>query len=140
MTAEGSGVGAEVIRPAAPVAPVLATAIHQPQQIGLGPFRERMNALTPNMREADRPFFTHDATGIELGYWEGTDGSFPAQRDGYSEMCHILFGHATLHTDGGEPIELRGGDTIAMPSGWVGRWELHEPTRKLYIIVNDRPE
>ncbi|MHA3684784.1 cupin domain-containing protein [Leucobacter sp. HY1910] len=116
----------------------VATAIHQPQLIGLGPFRERANALTPNMREADRPFFTSVASGIELGYWEGTEGGFPARRDGYTEMCHIIAGHATLHTEGAEPIELRAGDTVAMPSGWVGRWELHEPTRKLYITVDDR--
>lgn len=117
----------------------LATAVAQPHLIPLGPFRERTNATTPDMMEADRAFFTHRESGIELGYWEGTEGSFPAQRDGYTEMCQILSGHATLHTEGGEPVELRAGDTVAMPSGWVGRWELHEPTRKLYITVDDRP-
>lgn len=116
------------------------TVIHQPEHADLGAFHDRVGALTPRMQERDCASFEVPASGIEMGYWEGTPGEFPAKRDGYSEMCHIIYGHATVHTDGGTPVELRAGDSIAFPSGWVGRWELHEATRKLYIIVNDRDD
>lgn len=114
-----------------------ATVIRRPEFLSLGPFRPRTDALTPSMMEADREYFAVPASGVEMGYWEGTAGSFPARRDGYTEICHVLSGSATLHTDGGDSVELSAGDSVAFPSGWSGRWDLHEPLRKMYIIVTD---
>jgi uncharacterized cupin superfamily protein len=120
-------------------APVLPTRLVQPVALPLGAFTERAGALTAGLREAEREDYVDAANGIEVGVWEGTPGQFPARRDGYSEICQILSGIAVLHTEGGAAIELRAGDTIVMPTGWTGRWELIEPVRKLYIIVHDRP-
>jgi uncharacterized cupin superfamily protein len=119
-------------------APVLPTRLEQPVGLPLGAFVERAGALTPGLHEAEREDYRDTVNGIEVGVWEGTPGQFPASRDGYSEICQILSGLAILHTDGGESVELRAGDTIVMPTGWVGRWELLEPLRKLYVIVHDR--
>lgn len=118
---------------------MLPTRLSQPVALPLGAFRVRAGALTPGLQEAEREDYVDTAQGIEVGVWEGTAGEFPARRDGYSEICQILSGSAVLHTDGGEPTDLRAGDTIVMPTGWTGRWELREPLRKLYIIVHDRP-
>lgn len=118
---------------------VLPTRLAQPVSLPLGGFSARQDALTPGMAEAEREDFADPATGIEVGVWEGTPGRFPARRDGYSEICQILSGHAILHTDGGADVELRTGDTIVMPTGWSGAWTLIAPMRKLYVIVHDRP-
>lgn len=119
-------------------APVRPVHLPGPAALPLGPATVRADALTEGFREAEREDHRDLLNGLEVGVWEGTAGRFPARRDGYSEVCQILSGRATLHTDGGEPVELRAGDTIVMPTGWSGRWELHEPLRKLYVIVHDR--
>jgi uncharacterized protein len=92
----------------------------------------------PELSEADAPAFEDPRQGLEVGTWEGSPSTFRARRDGYSEICHILAGHATLDTDGGPSVEVRAGDTIVFPSGWSGRWRVHERMRKLYVIVHDR--
>lgn len=117
---------------------VLPVHLSAPTTLALGPWMLRAKALTEGLEEAEREDFVDAANGIEVGVWEGTPGQFPASRDGYTEICQILGGRATLHTDGAGSSELRAGDTIIMPTGWTGRWELHEPTRKLYVIVHDR--
>lgn len=33
-----------------------------------------------------------------------------------------------------EPQLVGPGDTIFIPRGWSGNWELHETPRKLYVI------
>lgn len=120
-------------------APILPVHLAAPSTLPLGPSAVRLNAFTEGLREAEREDHVDRVNGLEVGIWEGTAGRFPARRDGYSEVCQILSGRATLHTDGAESLELRAGDTIIMPTGWSGRWELHEALRKLYVIVHDRP-
>ena len=117
---------------------VRAVHLAHPVDGELGGFRVRADALTPGLMEAERADHVDRENGIEVGVWEGTVGQFPARRDGYSEICQILSGRAILHSNGGERAELAAGDTISMPTGWTGTWELLEPTRKLYIIVDDR--
>lgn len=129
MNALDVGARAEAVR---------AVHLTSPATLPLGPWAGRATALTPGLQEAEREDYVDSANGLEIGVWEGTPGEFPAQRDGNSEICQILAGRATLHTDGADPIELHAGDTIIMPTGWTGRWELHEPLRKLYVIIHDR--
>ncbi|MFD6700394.1 MULTISPECIES: cupin domain-containing protein [unclassified Microbacterium] len=117
---------------------VLPIHLVQPAVLPLGAPTERATALPAAFREAEREDHVDTRNGIEVGVWEGTAGRFPARRDGYTEICQILSGHAILHTDGGGDVELNVGDTIVMPTGWTGSWEMLEPTRKLYIIVHDR--
>ena len=40
----------------------------------------------------------------------------------------------TITPDGGEPEFVGPGDTIFIPRGWSGNWEIHETLRKLYVI------
>jgi len=39
--------------------------------------------------------------------------------------------------EGRPAVELAAGDTLVMPSGWRGTWDVREPLRKLYVIVDD---
>lgn len=106
--------------------------------VSLGPFAPWGPALTDGMRAAERQFYADPAAGVQMGYWEGTPGESRASRDGYTEIFHVISGEATLHTDGAESIRLEAGDTVSTPSGWSGRWEIHRPLRKMFVVVYDR--
>jgi uncharacterized cupin superfamily protein len=94
-------------------------------------------AVTPGMTEALAEFW---ASGLAtVGFWECTEGEFTARRDGYSEVCHLLSGEVSVVTTGGATVRIGPGDTLVMPSGWVGSWIVHAPVRKLYIIISDAP-
>lgn len=106
--------------------------------VSLGPFAPWGGALTEGMRAAERQFYADPSAGVQMGYWEGTPGESRASREGYTEIFHIISGEAILHTDGAASIRLRAGDTVSTPSGWTGRWEIHQPLRKMFVVVYDR--
>ena len=77
--------------------------------------------------------------------YEAADGSFAAGvwasgpgcwRVHYTEheFCLMLEGVSIVTPDGGEPLTLRAGDCFVVPRGFVGTWEVVEPTRKRFVI------
>lgn len=111
------------------------TAQNAPLELDLGEPAAKPTATTPGVVEAAKSIW--EADGVDLGFWECSPGSFTATREGYSEICQILSGSVTITTDGGESVRLEAGDTIVMPSGWRGTWDVHETVRKTYVIIND---
>jgi uncharacterized cupin superfamily protein len=71
--------------------------------------------------------------GSETGVWECTPGPSRWQLD-TNEFVHVLAGTMTVTEDGGHPVEVGPGDTLLLPKGWSGTWEIHETIRKLYVI------
>ncbi|MDR3080036.1 MAG: cupin domain-containing protein [Streptomyces sp.] len=71
---------------------------------------------------------------VEVGVWECDPGHCTATRDGYDEVCQVLTGSATVHTEGGEAVELCPGSTLTMPAGWRGTWQIHDTLRKVYVL------
>lgn len=67
--------------------------------------------------------------------WEANVGSFTAVRDGHHEVCYLLSGKVTVESDNGDVRELGAGDLFVMPSGWQGTWHIHEPVRKVFVVV-----
>jgi len=49
-------------------------------------------------------------------------------------QMHVLSGSMTITPDGGEPEFVGPGDTVFIPRGWSGNWELHQTLRKLHVI------
>jgi uncharacterized protein len=74
-----------------------------------------------------------DENGAESGIWECTAGSSRWVLE-TNEFVHVLSGSMTITADGGEPEFVGPGDTVFIPRGWSGNWELHETLRKLYVI------
>lgn len=105
----------------------------------LAPHRPKPTAVTPGLTEATSTLWSAVVGSGEAGFWECTAGEFTARRDGYTEVCHLLEGDVTVETEGGGSVRLGAGDSLVMPSGWVGRWIVHAPVRKLYVIVPDQP-
>ncbi|MGW3497102.1 cupin domain-containing protein [Streptomyces sp. NPDC001020] len=89
---------------------------------------------TTGQQETTRILWQSPDRVVEVGVWECDAGHFTAVRDGYDEVCQVLTGSATVHTDGGEAVELRPGSTLTMPAGWRGTWQIHETLRKVYVV------
>jgi uncharacterized protein len=75
---------------------------------------------------------------VDVGVWECGPGRFTAVRDGFTEVCQILSGRATIEGEDGVSAELQAGSAIVLPSGWRGTWTVHETVRKTYVMVHDR--
>jgi uncharacterized cupin superfamily protein len=115
--------------------PVAAVAGLGPLDRDLGPLRPKPTALTEGQLEVADTLWAQG--GLDVGYWECTPGRFTATRDGYTEICQFLAGRVTIEVDGEAPLTLGAGDTLVMPSGWSGVWDVHETVRKLYVTVDD---
>eukprot|EP00939_MAST-03C_sp_MAST-3C-sp1_P004588 g4588.t1 len=74
--------------------------------------------------------------GTKVGIWQCTKGGFPVARRTSTETCHILSGNASITTNGIKtPLTIGAGDTIVLPKGWAGRWDITSATlRKLYVV------
>ena len=105
--------------------------------IDLGPPRPKPTSVAGQQLEASAVLFKSNDGLLEIGVWECTPGRFTAVRDAMSETCHIVSGHLTLHGPEGRKQEVRAGEVLVLPKGWRGQWELHESTRKLYVMHQD---
>jgi uncharacterized protein len=100
----------------------------------LGEPQPKATTITPGQTEADTELWA-DGAGGSTGFWECSEGTFTSVRDGYSEVCQIVSGSVTIHTDGADPFTLAPGDTVVLPDGWRGSWEVHQAVRKLYVMI-----
>jgi uncharacterized protein len=80
---------------------------------------------TWNFEEADG--------GLYAGVWQSTPGKWRVVYEEW-EYFHILEGHSILTADGGEPIDLKPGDSMVIRPGFAGTWEVVATTRKDYVI------
>ncbi len=65
------------------------------------------------------------------GIWESTPGKFRAVYE-EDEFYHMLEGCVIIADDDGKARTFHPGDTIVVPAGFTGTWEVVEPTRKFY--------
>jgi uncharacterized protein len=89
-------------------------------------------ATGPQTMQTRGVYLWKDADGAEAGVWECTAG--PSRWIlKTNEFVHVLSGWMTVTQDGGEAQFVGPGDTIFIPRGWSGNWEIHETLRKLYV-------
>jgi uncharacterized cupin superfamily protein len=119
----------------------MAILISQPADIR----REDLDQLGPVKAPLDSPAarligkkFIDDVPGIDsMGIWECSPGRW--QRTiMQEEFAHFVKGSATFIPAGGNPIEIRAGDTIWFPANSCGVWDIREDVRKVYVVI-DRP-
>ena len=67
------------------------------------------------------------------GIWQSEVGKW---RIHYTEeeYCHVLQGVSVITDAQGEAVTVSAGDRFVIPRGFVGTWEVVEPTRKIYVI------
>lgn len=90
-------------------------------------------ATGEQMDTRGRYLWRDEAAGSEAGMWECTQGPSRWVLE-TNEFVHVLSGSMTITPDGGQPEFVGPGDTVFIPRGWSGNWELHETLRKLYVI------
>lgn len=113
-------------------------SIHRTTEADLGPHEPKPTSIEGGQTEAALSVWSGGTGGrIDTGLWECTPGVFTAERNGYTEICTIIFGRVTLEVEGAEPEEFGPGDVMVMPSGWKGVWRVHEPLRKHYTTIED---
>lgn len=102
--------------------------------IDLGTPQPKPTSVEGNQVEAAKVLWTSTDGKVEVGVWECSPGRFTAARDDNSEICHIVSGRVTLHGPADAMKEVGPGEVLVLPVGWRGEWEIHETTRKLFII------
>jgi uncharacterized cupin superfamily protein len=100
----------------------------------LGPYSAKPTTSTPGQVEASNNLWRSDDVSVSVGIWECTPGTFSAVREASSEICHLIFGRASLTGADGTSSTYGPGDVIVLPRGWRGEWTIIERTRKLYFI------
>ena len=84
-------------------------------------------------RTSDLPVDLEGAGDNHTGIWECTPGQFRRSVAG-AEVMYILTGACTFTPEGGEPHEIRAGDTLFFPSNTHGVWDIRETVRKVYVV------
>jgi len=77
-----------------------------------------------------------DASGkFFAGIWRSEVGKW---RISYTEeeYCQILQGTSIIEDSAGHAVTVSAGDSVVVPRGFVGTWEVVEPTQKIYVIYD----
>ena len=102
-----------------------------------GEFKPKPTTLTPGQEEALQPLWESIDGHTKVGIWDCTTGHFTADRTEMAELCHILYGSATvINQDGTGSQKVNAGDLLVLPMGWRGEWIIHEEIRKTYVLIS----
>ena len=58
----------------------------------------------------------------------------PSIKGGYHEFITILEGRLILTPDSGGEFEYKAGDSLIVPKGYVGGWDMPERYRELIVV------
>ncbi|WP_209601149.1 cupin domain-containing protein [Sinorhizobium kostiense] len=94
------------------------------------PAPDRLISGSPEFRTWN---FEEAPGSLYAGIWEATPGKWRIAYEEW-EYFHILSGHSIVTEDGGEPVELKAGNSMIIRPGFKGTWEVVETTRKDYVI------
>jgi uncharacterized cupin superfamily protein len=73
-----------------------------------------------------------ETANADMGLWEATPGSWHRQI-AKQEFAYFLAGHCFFTPSGGEPIEIREGDSVYFPENTFGVWDIRETVKKAYF-------
>lgn len=101
----------------------------------LSPPRVRADAMYgTSPSTAFRTFY--DIGPTKVGCWTCTPGSFPVTSSAATtEVFHVLEGVFFLTGSDGNARRCVAGDTVMLPPGWTGGYDIIEPTKKLWVAV-----
>jgi len=85
-----------------------------------------------------RNFFSDTSAQFFAGVWESSKGSWKV-RYTENEFCHITKGRVRIRDEEGRSWNFSAGSSFVIPSGFVGSWEVLEPTAKVYAIFESAP-
>ena len=71
---------------------------------------------------------------IMVAVYEAAPGKVHIDSAKYDEFVHILEGRLILTLEDGEKFEFEKGDSLVVPRGYTGYWEMPEKYRELIVI------
>ena len=71
-----------------------------------------------------------------VGCWACTPGSFFVDHLPKTECFIVLDGTFVLSDENGIGQRCSAGDTVVLPKGWSGYWDVIETSRKLWVVVD----
>jgi len=80
---------------------------------------------------------TYSVGHTSSGAWSCTPGGFPVLGRTTTECFHVLEGVFFLTLEDGTARRFGPGDTVVLPKGWVGRWDVTETVRKVWVVISD---
>lgn len=101
----------------------------------LSPPRVRADAMhETSPSTAFRTFY--DVGTTKVGCWTCSPGSFPVTSSAATTECfHVLEGVFFLTGADGNAKRCVAGDTVMLPPGWTGGYDVIETTKKLWVAV-----
>ena len=85
---------------------------------------------------ANKTFY--DVGSTEVGLWTVTTGSFPKSIPRSTvEAFHVLEGTFFVSNRDGTSMRCVAGDTVVLPKGWTGHWDVIEKVKKLWVVINE---
>lgn len=89
--------------------------------------------LVGNPKQCIWNHYTDASAKFSAGEWYSEVGKWKVAYT-EEEYCQILEGVSIVTRDGGRAVTLIAGDRLVVPRGFMGTWEVIEPTRKTYVI------
>lgn len=102
----------------------------------LTPKGPRKGADVGSPHDSTRPLVKGDV--LSAGSWWCAEGGWPSPTPrATTEIFTVLSGHACV-TDAGDGTRsfFGPGDTVVLPKGWAGRWDVLEDIHKVWVVVD----
>ena len=105
-------------------------AINPPAEEYFLPAEKRISG---NPKQTIWQHYTDPSGKFLTGIWQSEIGKW---RISYTEeeYCQILEGTSVLTDEHDNEVTVTSGENFVIPRGFVGTWEVLEPTRKIYVI------
>lgn len=100
----------------------------------LAPKGPRANADVGSPHDASRPLYKGD---FRSGSWWCAAGGWPSPKlRTTTEVFFVLRGSGCLTDVDGMRHEFGVGDTVILPKGWSGRWDIYEDIHKVWFVYD----
>ena len=83
--------------------------------------------------------YTDPSMRFFVGLWHSEVGKWHIAY-AEEEFCQMLEGTSVITDGEGRAVTVRAGESFVVPSGFVGTWEVVEPTTKRFVIYEATPE
>jgi len=120
--------------------------VEGPVRAVVGPSKDFMSSqLTALGKRKDADFGEPHGASAKLynvgptsvGAWECTAGGFPVVNRPTTEVFYVLEGVCFLTNLDGSARRVTAGDTVVLPKGWNGRWDILQTIRKVFVVVKE---